>query len=352
MSVHDLEPVGAGVVDAEVVGQLADDLDEAAADEPHGEAESLERAHQGASTRGQLNRLTHLVENGGGQTRQGLDAGAEGLLEVQLTRHGAGRHLGDLRFTAAVRREQLDDLLLDERRVDVEDDEAPAAAREPTGCDRDVDPLRGGDERELGAQGGHVGPGDVELHGRHRVAGQAPDAVDVGPVVGDACRDEGDGVGAQRCAEHDHGRTSLARPRIDAGALDDREAEPESVRGHGGCVAQLVDMRAGTQQDGERQVTVDHDLLDVEDLGGKAGQRSEERPRDSGAVVSRHGHAEGLDVRSVRAVRFGHRVRLVTPSTTARRLPAYDLSYAGRRRSWGGPARVSRCRPSGSDRPR
>ncbi len=247
-----------------------------------------------------------------GRPGQGRHAGAQRLLEVELAGHRARRHLGDLGLAAAVRREQLDDLLLDEGRVDVEDDEAAAAAGQAARCDRDVDALGRGDERELGAQGRHVGAGDVELDGRHGVARQTTDAVDVGAVVGDPGRDEGDGVRAERRAEDDDGGAPLARARVDAGALDDGERQAEAVGGDRGGVAQLVDVRPGAQQDGEGQVAVDDDLLDVEDLRVDPGQRPEERAGHTGPVVSRHGDAEGLDVRSVRAVRFGHRVRVVT----------------------------------------
>ena len=85
-------------------------------------------------------------------------------------------------------------------------------------------------------------------------------------MVGDPGRDERDGVGAERGAEDDDGRATLPRARVDAGALDDREGEAEAVGGDGGGVAQLVDVGAGSQQDGQGEVTVHDDLLDVEDL--------------------------------------------------------------------------------------
>ena len=188
-----------------------------------------------------------------------------------------------------MRREQLDDLLLDEGRVDVEDDEAAATAGQAARCDRDVDALRRGDERELGAQGRHVGAGDVELDGRHGVARQPTDAVDVGAVVGDPGRDEGDGVRAERRAEDDDGGAPVPRARVDAGALDDGERQAEAVGGDRGGVAQLVDVRPGAQQDGERQVAVDDDLLDVEDLA--------RRPRTAPRAASRSHRAGRLPSR-------------------------------------------------------
>ena len=51
--------------------------------------------------------------------------------EVDLTAHGALGHLRHLGLAARAGSEQFDDLVLDERRIDVEDDESAATAREP-----------------------------------------------------------------------------------------------------------------------------------------------------------------------------------------------------------------------------
>ena len=93
----------------------------------------------------------------------------------------------------------------------------PRRAR-PAGRDRDVDARAGGLQRQLAAQARDVGAGDVELDGRDGVAGQPPDAVDVGPVRGDPGGHGGDGAGEQRGAEDDDGRAAAARGGVVAGA--------------------------------------------------------------------------------------------------------------------------------------
>ncbi len=65
--------------------------------------------------------------------------------------------------------------------------------------------------------------------------------------------------------------------------------EAEAVGGDRGGVAQLLDVRAGAQQDRERQVAVDDDLLDVEDLARRprTGLRAAFRSHRAGRLPSR-----------------------------------------------------------------
>ena len=81
--------------------------------------------------------------------------------------------------------QHLDDLALDQRGVDVHDDQPHAAALQVGGLDGDVDALRGGLRRQGGAQGVGVDAGDVQVDRGDRVAGHPLDAVDVGAAVGD-----------------------------------------------------------------------------------------------------------------------------------------------------------------------
>ena len=60
-AVDDLEAVGLGVVDVQLLGDGTDDLDEAPGDQGHGEAQPLEGAHEGAGTGGEDHRLAHAV---------------------------------------------------------------------------------------------------------------------------------------------------------------------------------------------------------------------------------------------------------------------------------------------------
>src|SRR5690606_35746170 len=126
---------------------------EPAGDDAAAVAEPLERADRGARARGELQLRRHLVEHGLGQAGQHGDAAAQRLGEVQLAPH---RRLGDgpdLGLGARVRGEHLDDLALDERRVDVEDDQPLAAPGEPGPLDGDVDARGAGHLDEPRAQG-------------------------------------------------------------------------------------------------------------------------------------------------------------------------------------------------------
>ena len=89
---------------------------------------------------------------------------------------------------AAVGGQQLDDLALDQGRVDVHHDQPHRAAQQAGRLDRDVDALRGRLEREQGAEPVGVGAGDVQVDGGDRVARHPLDPVDVGAAVGDPAR--------------------------------------------------------------------------------------------------------------------------------------------------------------------
>ena len=76
------------------------------------------------------------------------DPGAQRLLEVELAAHRRLGDLGDLGLAAGVRGEHLDHLALDQRGVDVHDDQPHAPAQQVGRLDGDVDALPGGLGRE------------------------------------------------------------------------------------------------------------------------------------------------------------------------------------------------------------
>ena len=301
----DLEAVGPCVVDAELGRQHADDLDEAAAHQAHREAQAPQGAHEGARSGRQHHLFAHLVQHGCREAGERGHPGPQRLLEVELAGHGPGGHLGDLGLATAVGREQLDDLLLDEGRVDVEHHEPAAAPGQAAGRHGDVDPDRGRGQRELAAQRRHVGTRDVELDRRHGVARQPSDAVDVGAVLADAAGDQRHGIRPERSAEHDDGSASLVRPGVVSRALSHVQRQPQPMGRHRRCVTKPLGAIARTQHQGQGQVAVDDDLLDVEHLRPDVGERAEQRTGDAGSVGARHGDAESG------RVRFGHPVRLV-----------------------------------------
>jgi hypothetical protein len=153
----------------------------------------------------------------------------QGLLEVQLAAHGACGDLGDLVLAPGVCGEEFDHLVLDERRVDIHDDQPLSPALETGGDHGDVDAVPGGLQGEGRTQDGGLGPGDVELHSRDGVLGEPEDAVDVAAGGGDAGGDRGGRTGGERLPEHRHVRTARAARLVVAPAGDDLGLQPHRL---------------------------------------------------------------------------------------------------------------------------
>ena len=131
--------------------------------------------------------------------------------------------------------------------------------------------------REVVAQVADVGPRDVELDGRHRVARQPPDAVDVGAVVGDRGGDGGHVVRLERGA-HDDDRGPPGAPRGVVTVADlEVDPHPEPRAGAGQPVDEHVLVAAGGEQHRQRQVAAHDDLLEVEHVGADGRGRLEQR---------------------------------------------------------------------------
>ena len=67
--------------------------------------------------------LTHFIEDGLRQTGQQSDTFGQGFGEVELAGHGAFGDVGDLVSDSGVGGDEVDDLLVDERRIDVHDEQ-------------------------------------------------------------------------------------------------------------------------------------------------------------------------------------------------------------------------------------
>src|SRR5690606_17462566 len=189
LAVLDLQRVGGGVVDAEVLDEGVGDLGEAAADDGELVVEALEGPDHRAGPGGQLELAADLVYGGRVEPGEQRDPLAQGALEVELAAHGGLGDLGDLVEAAGVLGEQLDDLALDEGGVDVHDDEPLGAPVQAALLDGDVDLLLGGLGGQRGAERVGVGAGDVHLDAGDGILREPLDAVDVGAVRGDAARD-------------------------------------------------------------------------------------------------------------------------------------------------------------------
>ena len=122
----------------------------------------------------------HLVEDAGVEAFEQRDALPQRGGEVELAAHGRLGHLGHLGGAAGPVGEQVDDLVLDQRRVDVHHDQPHRPPVEAGPLHRHVHPAVDGHLGERVPQRHRVGPRHVELDAGHRVAGQPGDPVDVG----------------------------------------------------------------------------------------------------------------------------------------------------------------------------
>ena len=104
-------------------------------------AQAAQRADAWSAPRGQLDLVGDLVEHLGGQARQRGHPLVQRLGEVQLAAHRGLGDLGDRGLGAGPGGEHLDDLALDQRRVDVEHDEPLGPSRQAVVLERDVDAL-------------------------------------------------------------------------------------------------------------------------------------------------------------------------------------------------------------------
>jgi hypothetical protein len=190
-----LEHVGRHVVDAEPGGERVDDLGEAAADDSAPVAEPLQGPDQGPGPRCEPKFLPDLVQHPLVQPGQQGDPFAQGRLEVQVAAHGRRGDLGHLRGAPGPRGQQVDDLVADERRVDVHDDEPHRAPAQAAPLDGHVDLLLGRLAGPRHPQRRRVRAGDVHLDAGHGVLRQPGDPVDVGPAGRDPARHGGDGRG-------------------------------------------------------------------------------------------------------------------------------------------------------------
>ena len=188
--------------------------------------------------------------------------------------------------------EELDDLVLDEGGVHVHDDEPAPAPRQPGRGHRDVGAHGVRDQGEVVAQVGDVGARDVELHGRHGVARQAADAVDVRPVLGDRGRHRRDLVRLERSAhDDDGGPAGPARGVVTATDLE-VHPHPHALAGPDQPVDEDVLVTARREQDREGEVARGR-----RPARGRAPRRRPSRPPRT-APWSRPGRSGPLRVTS------------------------------------------------------
>ena len=217
LPVDDLQGVGRGEVQPEPLLQIVGDLGEAAGDDADLVAEPLQRTDQGAGARRQPHLGAHLVHHRRVEPRQQRHPRVQRLLEVQLAAHR--RPPSPRRPSSSqpgVRGEELDHLVLDERRVDVHDDQPLRPAVQPGRDDRHVDaecrrprwPARCAAPRSPTPDTANSTAVTGYLASR-KIRSMLP------PVVGDPGRDGGRRLRGQRVPEHGDVRTArAARPVV------------------------------------------------------------------------------------------------------------------------------------------
>ena len=295
------------VLDVELGGQRRDDLDEPARDQREREPEAAQGAAEGPGAGREAHGGADVVQHRGGQPGEAGDPFVQARGEVELAAHGPLGDGRDLGGPPGLGGEQLDHLVLDERRVDVHHDEAPAAAGQAGGGDRDVHPVRGRLGGELAAQDEHVVAGDVELDRGHRVAGEPADAVDVGAPLGEPARRS---PRPPRGAAGAPISVTCRRPSR-RGALSPVPAaqvtcSPSAAPVPCAAATRRAGVGAGRDQDGQGEPAPDDDLLDVEHLDAGPGERLEHRRRDAGPVGTGERHEHGRDVGARRHERRGY----------------------------------------------
>ncbi len=132
--------------------ERVDDLAEAAGHDAAVKTQAPQRAQRGARAGRQLDLLADLLEHLGGQAGQRRDAAVQRLGEIQFAAHGGLGDLGDGRLRADPVGQHLDDLALDQRRVDVKHDEPLGPSRQAVVLERDVHTLVDGHPRHRGLQ--------------------------------------------------------------------------------------------------------------------------------------------------------------------------------------------------------
>ena len=124
LAVHDFQAVSEAKVDARGGHDLIGDLVKAAAYHADLPALAVRRAHKLQRAGGKRHALKGALEHTLVQAGKQPHALLERLLKVELAAHGALSDLRHLLAYAGLLAQQVDDLLVDERGVDIHNDEA------------------------------------------------------------------------------------------------------------------------------------------------------------------------------------------------------------------------------------
>ena len=226
---------------------------------------------------------------------------AQRRFEIEFAGHRSVGHRLHFGKTARLGGEKLDHFVLDERGVDVEHDEAFGPSTEPLSLNGDVEIGLGGRCcQKRTTQLLLLGGPHQELIGHHGVAREPHDAVDVRPDVGDC---SGDGTEFARChvgAEHCDDEPGRRRGRGRRHDLHiDLDAFFPTPQQH---IAEEIPARRNVDDDPERDLSANHDLLDVLHAGIARVEHGHEPGVDTGPVRTADPDQHGLRVAHSRTV--------------------------------------------------
>lgn len=188
-------------------------------------------------------------------------------------------------------RKQIDDLVLDQSRVDIHHHESFGAAGDTLGLNGDIDVVRRGRLEKGSTHRRVVAAANCELITHHRIAGKPLDGVDVAAGVGD-----GPGNSA-KCLRGDPGpdhRDSKAAPDRDRNVRHRFEIGAESV--FPGVMENVAHCRLVVglgDEHVETQAVSDDDLLDVVELTSAGAEEVHEPRGDTGSVWAEYSDEKG-----------------------------------------------------------
>ena len=195
---------------------------------------------------------------------------AQRLLEVDRPVQGEIREVGAPLLGTSLPGEEIYDLLLDQRRVDVHDHHPLASTFQTVALDGDVDRALRRRSHQVLSHAVEIPVADQELIAHHRVAGKAVDAVDVPSGVGNRGGDRAEVFGADTHTYHCHHRHRAGRGRgvVDLLELDIEAALPSEEE----KISDRGPLAGDSDEHIEGETPTDDNLLDVVDLDLRLGE--------------------------------------------------------------------------------
>ena len=167
-AVDNFQLIGDPVIHPEVLRDGPQDLVETARNHCHGVTCRFERRHEFRCALTEFHLGPYGIDDVGRQSGEDRHPGMQALGEVELAAHGRFGDRSDLLLLPGVGSQQLDDLLLDQRGINIHDQELAGRLPEGGGDNGRVHPGEAGGRRSM-AQCGDLGSG-AGFHGQiHRV---------------------------------------------------------------------------------------------------------------------------------------------------------------------------------------